>query len=71
VQTAVCAIGFAVYWRSLPPATRRRISAALPLVVLIVLQGASDLRLEWVKLRRERMQRVSVTSRSLASVPPP
>lgn len=60
VQTAVCAIGFAVYWRSLPPATRRRISAALPLVVLIVLQGASDLRLEWVKLQRERIHDASV-----------
>jgi len=52
-QAAMCVLGFAIYWRSLPEARRRQLSAAAPLVLLLALQGVSDLRLEWVKRRRE------------------
>ena len=52
-QAAVCALGFAVYRRSLPRAVRRQVAIAAPLVLLLVLQGMSDLRLEWVKRRHE------------------
>ena len=55
VQAAVCVVGFAFYWRSVPPARRYRISAAAPLLLLLGLQGLSDARLEWVRRRRLRM----------------
>src|SRR5689334_5865959 len=59
IQTMVCVIGFGIYWRSLPTSMRRRVWVLAPLVVLVLRQGASDLRLEWVKLRRARMRDVS------------
>ena len=60
-QAAVCAFGFAVYRRSLPRAVRRQVAIAAPLVLLLVLQGMSDLRLEWVKRRREHRAVTSPT----------
>jgi len=60
-QAMVCALGVAVYRRSLPPARRRQVAAAAPLVLLLVLQGMSDLRLEWVKRRREHRAPTSPT----------
>ena len=58
VQTIVCVVGFAIYYRSLPRSRRHRIMAASPLVLLVVLQGVSDLRLQWVKWRREYRQSI-------------
>jgi len=52
-QGLVCAVGVAVYCQSLPRARRRQIAALAPLVLLLVLQVASDVRLEWLKRRRE------------------
>jgi hypothetical protein len=60
-QAAVCALGFAVYRRSLPRAVRRQVAIAAPLVLLLVLQGMSDLRLEWVRRRREHRAAASPT----------
>ena len=54
VQGLVCLLGCAIYWRSLPAARRRHVSAVAPLLLLLALQGMSDLRLEWNKRRRER-----------------
>ena len=61
-QAAVCALGVAVYGQSLPRARRRHVAAAAPLVLLVVLQGMSDLRLEQVKRRHERNAATSPTS---------
>jgi hypothetical protein len=54
VQGLVCLLGCAIYWRSLPSTRRRHLSAVAPLLLLLSLQGMSDLRLEWNKRRRER-----------------
>jgi len=56
VQTLVCLLGWAIYWRSLPQTRRRQRSAVLPLLLLVALQGISDLRLGWNKHRRERLR---------------
>jgi membrane-bound metal-dependent hydrolase YbcI (DUF457 family) len=56
VQTLVCLLGFAIYWRSLPQTRRRQPSAVLPLLLLVALQGVSDLRIGWNKHRRERLR---------------
>lgn len=61
LQAAVCAVGFAVYRRSLPRAVRRQVANAAPFVLLLALQGISDLRLEWVKRRREHRAVTSLT----------
>jgi hypothetical protein len=60
-QAAVGALGFVVYRQSLPSARRRQVAAAAPLVLLLALQGVSDLRLEWVKRRREHRAAISPT----------
>jgi len=61
VQGMLCVVGAALYWRSLPQARRHRLSAALPLVVLLSLQGLSDLVLvAWSTRRRPH---ASVASR--------
>jgi hypothetical protein len=52
VQALLCAAGVVVYRQSLPPARRRRIAAVAPLALLLALQGASDVRLEWLKRQR-------------------
>jgi hypothetical protein len=52
VQGFVCLIGFALYWRSLPAPRRRHLSALLPLVLLLTLQGLSDLRIGSIRSRR-------------------
>jgi len=36
-------LGWVLYRRSLPPHVRRRLTAAVPLVALLALQGVSDL----------------------------
>ena len=67
VQAIVCALGFGVYYRSLPQSRRRQIVAAAPLVLLLALQGVSDLRLEWVKRRREHRESIQRELTWLAS----
>jgi hypothetical protein len=55
-QGLVCAVGVIVYRRSVPGPRRRQIAAVAPLALLLTLQAASDVRLEWLKRRREHMQ---------------
>lgn len=43
VQSSLCVLGWVLYRRSLPPHVRRRLTAAVPLVALLALQGVSDL----------------------------
>ena len=43
VQSALCILGWVFYRRSLQPGVRGRLIAAAPLVMLLALQGASDL----------------------------
>ena len=62
VQGLVCFLGFAIYWRSLPATRRRHLSAVLPLLLLLTLQGLSDWRIEWNKLRRQRLTRPAVAT---------
>ena len=57
VQGLVCLLGCAIYWRSRPATRRRHVSAVAPLLLLLALQGISDLRLESNKRRRERRSR--------------
>jgi hypothetical protein len=52
VQAALCVVGYTIYRRSLPAVRRRTIAAAAPLVLLLVLQALSDVRLEIVHRRR-------------------
>ena len=55
-QAALCIVGFAIYWRSIPEARRRSVWSAAPLVFLLGLQGAGDFRMgHYRRLRRERM----------------
>ena len=42
VQGSLCLLGWVVYRRSLPPHMRRRLVVAAPLVMLLLLQGVSD-----------------------------
>ena len=66
VQALVCVVGFAVYWRSLAPTRRRQTVSMAPLLLLLVLQGLSDLRLESNRRRRERRrERLSHCERPL------
>lgn len=66
-QGLVCAVGVAVYCQSLPPARRRQIAAVAPLVFLLALQAASDVRLEWLKRRREHRESIQRELTWLAS----
>ncbi len=66
VQALLCVLGVGVYCRSLPAARRRLVSAAAPLVLLLALQGVSDLRLEWVKRHREHRTAAAPTPTSQA-----
>ena len=43
VQSALCVLGWVIYRRSLQSGVRGRLIAAAPLVMLLALQGASDL----------------------------
>jgi hypothetical protein len=58
VQAVLCAVGFALYRRTLPLARRRQIVAVAPLALLLALQTASDLRLELLKRRREHRESI-------------
>ena len=57
-QGLVCAVGVAIYCQSLPRARRRQIAAVAPLALLLALQAASDVRLEWLKRRREHRESI-------------
>lgn len=63
VQGLVCVLGCAIYWRSLPATRRRHVSAVAPLLLLLALQGMSDLRLESNKRRRERHRESGIGNR--------
>jgi hypothetical protein len=68
VQGLVCLLGCAIYWRSLPETRRRHVSAVAPLLLLLALQGISDLRLESNKRRRERRNRSLGADRAVPTV---
>jgi len=71
VQSVVCLIGVAIYRRSLPQPRRRGWSAAAPLLLLVTLQGLSDLRLESNRRRRARLGHVpAATSSALGGTGP-
>jgi hypothetical protein len=71
VQGLVCLLGCAIYWRSLPVTRRRHVSAVAPLLLLLTLQGFSDLRLEWAKRRRERRSPPLGADSGVPTVAPP
>jgi hypothetical protein len=71
VQGLVCLLGCAIYWRSLPATRRRHVSAVAPLLLLVTLQGLSDLRLERNKRRRERRNPPLGAESSVPTVAPP
>jgi hypothetical protein len=57
-QGLLCAVGVVVYRQSLPETRRRRIATIAPLALLLALQAASDVRLEWLKRRREHRESI-------------
>ena len=68
VQGLLCLAGFVLYRRSLPAPRRHRISALLPLIVLLTLQGLSDLARATRAQRRWASRTIAAATSTYAGI---